>query len=103
MTNSKKKGSRGELEWSNFCKKHGYDTQRSVQYCGIKGDADVIGIDGFSMEVKRVEALQLGKAMDKAIEDTKDGEIPIVAHRKNYKPWLVTMLAEDWFKIIKEK
>jgi len=27
--------------------------------------------------------------------------LPIVAHRRNYKPWLVTMLAEDWFSLYK--
>lgn len=35
-------------------------------------------------------------------EKSKDGGIPIVAHRKNNADWLVTMRAEDWFKIYRE-
>ena len=28
-------------------------------------------------------------------------EIPIVAHKISNKPWLVTMLADDWFTLYK--
>ena len=34
MTNGKKKGARGEREWSAFCHAHGYETRRTQQYCG---------------------------------------------------------------------
>ena len=51
-------------------------------------------------EVKRVEALNVYNAIDQAKTDSKDNSnLPMVAHRKNQKKWLVTMYAEDWFKL----
>ena len=100
--NSKQKGARGEREWSKFCKDHGYDCRRSQQYCGANGDADVIGIDGLHMEVKRVERLNIYDAIIQATSDAREGEIPIVAHRKNNHKWLVTIDANDFFKLWRE-
>ena len=99
--NSKRKGKRGELEFSNLCKEHGFNTRRSQQYSGINGDADVVGLDGIHVEVKRVERLNISNAMQQAIRDSKEGEIPIVAHRKNRENWKVTMKLDDWFKFYK--
>ena len=100
--NSKQKGKAGELEFSNLCKKHGFNTRRSQQYCGINNDADVVGLDGIHIEVKRVERLNISDAIGRAERDKKDDEIAIVAHRKNREDWLITMKAEDWFKFYKE-
>lgn len=97
--NSKQKGKKGELEFSNLCKKHGFKTRRSQQYAGINGDADIVGLNGVHVEVKRVERLNLNKAMKQSIDDSKEGEIPIVAHRKNREKWKITMLADDWVKL----
>ena len=101
--NSKQKGKRGELEWAAYCRQQGYDCRRTAQYCGNTGDAsDVIGLPGIHQEVKRVEHLNIYEAIEQAERDKKDFEIPIVAHRKNRFPWLVTMKAEDWFRIYRE-
>ena len=100
--NSKQKGKAGELEFSNLCKEHGFDTRRSQQYCGINNDADVVGLEGLHIEVKRVERINIDDAMDQAIRDKKDDEIAIIAHRKNRKPWKVTMLFDDWIRFYKK-
>ena len=101
--NSKQKGKRGELEWAAYCRHQGYDCRRTAQYCGNTGDAsDVVGLPGIHQEVKRVEHLNIYEAIEQAERDKKDFEIPIVAHRKNRFPWLVTMKAEDWFRIYRE-
>lgn len=102
--NSKQKGDKGEREWARFCRDHGFDCRRTAQYCGKTGDAsDVVGLDGIHQEVKRVERLNIHEAMEQAIRDSETTEnIPIVAHRKNRKEWLVTMRAEDWFRLYKE-
>lgn len=100
--NSNKKGKAGELEFVNLCKKHGFeDARRSQQYAGINNDADVVGLEGIHIEVKRVERLNVSQAIRQAIRDKADDEIPIVAHRKNREEWKVTMLADDWFKLYK--
>lgn len=73
------------------------------QHCGKSGDAaDVIGLPGIHMEVKRVEHLDLYGALDQAKRDARPGKIPIVAHRRNDCRWVVIMDAENWFRIYRE-
>lgn len=99
--NSKSKGKRGELEWARFCRDQGYDCRRGQQYSGIEGE-DVVGLPGIHCEVKRTERLSLYDAMDQARRDATDGQLPIVAHRRNRSDWLVVMRAEDWFVLFRE-
>lgn len=100
--NSKQKGKRGELEWCKFCKKYGINIRRSQQYCGSSKDsADCVGLDGIHFEVKRVEKLNIDKAMEQAINDCGFSKaIPVVVHKKNRGKWLVTMRAEDWIETV---
>ncbi len=103
MINSKKKGAAGEREFANYCKNLGFDVRRTAQYNGKELDskADVVGIPGIHIEVKRVEKLNIDNAVEQAIRDSKGhDDLPIVAHRKNGKPWLITMTAEHWFKLV---
>lgn len=102
--NSKQKGKRGELEFCSLCRANGYEVRRTAQYCGNTGDAaDCLGLPGIHIEVKRVEKLNFYDAMSQAVRDSgKSGKIPIVAHRKNDHPWLIVMLADDWFKLYRE-
>jgi len=97
--NSREKGKDGEREMANILKSLGYNTRRGQQYCGSNGDADVVGLDGIHLEIKRVERLNIENAMAQSRSDAKDDEIPVVMHRKNRKPWLVTMDFNDWIKI----
>ena len=100
--NSRQKGAAGEREWAKLCREQGFtDARRGQQFSGIEGK-DVVGLPSIHVEVKRVERLNISKAMEQAIEDSKDTEIPIVAHRKNREEWKVTMRAEDWFKLYKK-
>lgn len=100
--NGKKKGSAGELELSNKLKEFGFDTRRTQQYCGNSGEAaDIIGLPGVHIECKRVEALNIDLAMDQAVNDAVDANVPMVFHRKNKTPWKVTMLLEDFVEIYK--
>ena len=95
--NSNQKGKRGERELANLLNKlFNIDTcRRSQQFCGSNGDADVIGIDGIHSEVKRVESLNIGKAMAQAVSDCRDEDVPVVHHRKNGGDWLTTVRTED--------
>jgi Holliday junction resolvase len=103
VTNSRQKGARGERELSNKLKEYGFNTRRGQQYCGANGDADVVGLDGIHIECKRVQSLNLYKAIGQATEDAKEGEKPTVFHRKDREEWLVTMRLEDWMKLYKNK
>ena len=98
---SRDKGKRGEREWALVCREHGYQARRTAQNCGSSGDAaDVTGLPGIHIEVKRVERLNLEDAMAQAVRDSAGtGRLPIVAHRRSHCGWLVTMRAEDWFEL----
>lgn len=99
--NSRQKGKRGELELARLLREYGYDAHRSVQYSGANHDADLYGIDGYHIECKRVEQLNIYKAMEQSERDAREGEIPIVCHRKDRKGWLVTIRLDDFMGVIK--
>ena len=95
--NSRAKGANGEREIAIILKEeYGYDTRRGHQFCGIEGNADLVGFDGLHMEIKRVEKLNLDDAYAQSVRDAKDGEIPVVIHRKNRQHWKVTLSLEDF-------
>lgn len=99
MTNSREKGARFERTLAKKLREYGYDTRRGQQYCGANGDADVVGLPGIHIEAKAVEHLNIYNAMEQAINDKKDDEVPAVFHKKNRKPILVTMKLEDWIDL----
>jgi Holliday junction resolvase len=100
---SKNKGAKGELEFAAICKDHGFaEARRTAQHCGKTGGAaDVIGIPGIHVEVKRCEAGNLYNWLEQAKRDAAAARsgIPIVAHRKNNRDWVVIMDANDWFSL----
>lgn len=96
--NSRQKGARGERELAEVLRGYGCKARRGQQFSGANGDADVVGLDGYHIECKRVEKLNIYEAMDQSIRDAVDGEIPIVCHRRDRKYWLVTMKLEDFME-----
>ncbi len=97
--NSRQKGAAGERELANLLKEYGYDTRRGQQYSGINGDADVVGIPGLHIECKRVEKLNLDDAMEQSKRDAREGEMPVVIHRKNRQEWKVTLSLKDFIEL----
>ncbi|MBR3973251.1 MAG: hypothetical protein IKJ99_04810 [Oscillospiraceae bacterium] len=97
---SQRKGAEGERELAAILHKHGYSCARggSLSFGEVP---DLSGLPGIHIEVKRVEKLNIGEAMDQSIRDSErmhDG-MPALFHRKNRKPWLVTMRLEDWLRL----
>lgn len=95
-----RKGRGGELELVKTLQARGIPARPGdpVSY-GMT--PDVVGVPGIHVECKRVERLNLDAAIDQAIRDGErfcDG-LPAVFHRKNRRPWLVTMRLDDWLKV----
>ena len=101
--NSGDKGKRGERELAAALRAQGYSARRGQQYCGTSGDADVVGLPGCHIECKRVERLNIDAAMEQAVRDAREGEVPVVIHRRNGKPWLVTQLLSDFLEARKHE
>lgn len=85
------KGKRGERELARVLSSYGYDCHRGQQNRGGGDSPDVVGLDGVHVECKRVEALNVEKAMEQARRDSEgSGNLPVVMHRKNGEPWKAT-------------
>ena len=101
MVNSREKGRKAESEVAHILQEYGYNGQRGQQYCGLKGDADVIGLPGVHLEVKRVECLRLHEAMRQSKRDAREGEIPMVVHRRNREEWLAILPFKSFLEMYK--
>ena len=105
--NSRSKGKRGELEWRDQIiaagKERGreWEARRGQQFSGSPDSPDVVTNLPYHFEVKRVERLNIDNVMKQAEGECGD-KPPLVAHRKNGGPWMVTMLAPTFFNLIAE-
>lgn len=101
MALSKRKGKDGENEVARILRSLlGRHCRRGQQYNGADGSADVVGIPGLHIEVKRREKLNLGDAMQQSRQEALAGEVPVVVHRRNRQPWRLTCDLEDLPKLI---
>ena len=100
--NSNAKGKVGERELAKELRAYGYEAKRGQQFCGVEGNHDVIGLPKLAIECKRVEKLNIDLAYEQCVSDSKDGEIPVVMHRKNGKKWKVTMSLDDFISFYRE-
>lgn len=99
-----RKGRAGELELVKVLQLHGIPA-RPGDPVSYGSTPDVVGVPGIHVECKRVERLNIDTAMDQAVGDAdrfRDG-LPAVFHRRNRRPWLVTMKLDDWLRIYRSR
>lgn len=94
--NSRQKGAAFERSIAKILRERGFDARRGQQYSGLQGDADVIGLPGIHIEAKAVERLDLYGAYEQSMRDSREGEVPVVIHKKNRKQILITMSFSDF-------
>lgn len=113
--NSRRKGKVGEREFASLLREHGFDARRGQQFSGGADSPDVVSeaLAWLHVEVKRVQNLNLTDACVQAERDqtgsglnAADAAKPkklawVVAHRRNHAPWLITMRAETFFKLLR--
>lgn len=98
--NSKNKGKRGELEVAHILQDRGFDARRSQQYCGATEDAaDVVGLPGYHIEVKRCENIRLMDWIRQAERDAGEN-VPLVVFRQSHEKWRVVLDFETFLEII---
>jgi Holliday junction resolvase len=104
MVNSRAKGARGERLWRDELREAGFTARRGQQFAGGTDSPDVIceELAGLHFEVKCVQALNLEGAIDQAKRDAGTLKNWVVAHKKDRKPWRVTMSSELFFKLLRE-
>lgn len=104
MVNRQKKGAAYERHVSSLFRTYNYNARRGQQYCGANGDADVVGVPYLHIECKAHENGhgKLYEWLDQAKRDAREGEIPVVIHKRNYCNDLVTMEFREWIKLYTE-
>jgi Holliday junction resolvase len=99
---SRDKGKRGELEVAELLRAHGFQAERGRQYSGSPDSPDVRhDIPGVAIEVKRTERFALYPALEQAKQDRRAGDVPVVFHRMNGRPWVVCLEAEDFLTLMR--
>lgn len=104
MVNGCQKGKAGERELAKqlnaLFEKYGVDlaARRGQQYNGLEGQDVVTDLDFVHIECKRVEKLNLYAAVQQAEKDA-NGKVPIVCHRRNLQPWLVTLPLDEMIEL----
>lgn len=97
---SQRKGRTAEIELSNILRGYGlYATPGSPLNYGT--EADVNGLPGYHIEVKRCERLSLPAWIEQAERDAQrmqDGA-PLVVFRQNRQPWRVCIRLDDFMKL----
>lgn len=103
MINGNQKGKAGERELALELRKRGFSARRAQQYNGTDSSQDLKhDVPGVHLECKRVERLNVLSAYDQAVRDAKASSLmPVVAHRCNRSPWLVTLSLEDFLSLVR--
>ncbi len=97
---SRDKGARGERELAReISRLFGVEAHRGRQYHGGPDAPDVkAGTPGVHWECKRAEESRLYAALQQAKLDAGES-VPVVAHRRNGKPWVACVYLDDLPKL----
>jgi Holliday junction resolvase len=87
---SREKGKRGEREFCELLREHGYEARRGQQFAGGPDSPDVIVNLPVHFEVKRTESFS-PTYLAQAEQDAHPLNQPVVAWKRNNAPWRVFM------------
>lgn len=94
---SRDKGQRGEREVAVLIRAHGFEAERGQQRSGSPDSPDVKhNIPGLYVEVKRTEKFSVYAALEQASCDASSSDTPVVFHKRNHKPYVVILDANDF-------
>lgn len=101
---SKAKGSAGERELVKYLVDKGFEAERTLfQPSKDNPRPDVrTNINHTSWEVKRVEKLSLWAALEQCESAAKDNEQPVLAFRRNHRPWNVAISLDYFLELIEK-
>jgi hypothetical protein len=97
------KGKVNERKWASICTNEGYPARRGQQFRGGEDSPDVIceSLPIFHFEVKAGKRPHLWNAVDQALRDRKTGQLAIAALHRDFCPWMVGMLGDDFFRMVR--
>ncbi len=98
---SQRKGRTGELELVKVLHGFGFESVKAGEPASYGSTPDLVGLPGIHIECKRCEQLRISEWMEQAERDAErfgDG-LPVIFHRRNREPWLVTLRLDDFMQI----
>lgn len=96
------KGTRGEREVVAILGRWGFTAHRTPNSGGLFMAGDVVGVEGYHLEVKRQERLQLWEWLRQAQADAPAGSSPVVVFRRNGGHWYAALPVEDLLYAIRK-
>lgn len=99
---SKRKGARYELEVAHDFTNAGFPVRRTPASGGLHIKGDLVGLEGFHVECKRTERLQMHAALDQAQNDAQIGQTPLVVFRRSNTPSFVALPLKDFLGLLLE-
>jgi Holliday junction resolvase len=100
---SREKGARGELEVAHILKSWGFDCHRTPNSGGLFIPGDIVGVEGYSIEVKRTETVRMPAWQRQAQADCPLGASPVVAWRSNRTEWWAATPLQDFMLLLKAR
>jgi hypothetical protein len=99
------RGKRGELEVAELLRplfpevrtrRAGGESARDTR------GSDLVGTAPYVCQIKRRERLNVVEAWNEAAQNA-NGAVPLLIHRRDHSPWLVTMSLEEWMELEKAR
>lgn len=98
---SREKGKRGEREFCELLREHGFEARRGVQFAGGPDSPDVVTDLPCHVEVKRTENFSPAYLLQ-AERDAHPAMQPAVFWKRNNAPWRAFVDANHYLRLWKE-
>ena len=98
----RQKGASGEREIVNLLKGRGLKAQRTapLQASRDSSDADVLGVEGMWLEIKRRERVSIDAWCTEAEAACPASSTPCVVWRRSRQPWRVALSLDDFLDLV---
>ena len=103
-SSARDRGKRGERMWRDELRAYGWEATRTGWHqAAIGHESKDMSCPAMPIhwEVKFTEQMSLAKWKEQIADDCRDGEIPIIAWKKAYQPWLAMLDAKHLLEILK--
>jgi Holliday junction resolvase len=107
MVNAKKKGNRGENEFSKWLESNGIKAHRNPMSGGSIWKGDIANNIDYTFEVKTVKRINVQEAWSQVKRDSSMAQntpaLAIHFDGMQENKWLMVMDCDDWLQAVKEK
>lgn len=97
---SRNKGANAERELRDVLKTYGVETNRTPNSGGLFLKGDLQGFDGWCVEAKRQERLNIHAALAQVEGDREPDERGFVAFRRSREPWHVALRLDHFMEAL---